>query len=81
MKIGKLFHLTMLVDDLAGPELFFNSAFAPRRSAFCQTSLWFPRCWRCGGNTRRCKWNTEMLARTRLAKHYLPTTWISRSGG
>lgn len=29
MKLGKLFHLTMLVDDLAGPELFFNSVFSP----------------------------------------------------
>ncbi|MGE0881582.1 MAG: VOC family protein [Acidimicrobiia bacterium] len=29
MQLGKLFHLTMLVDDWAGPEKFFNSVFAP----------------------------------------------------
>jgi catechol 2,3-dioxygenase-like lactoylglutathione lyase family enzyme len=29
MRIGKLFHLTPLVDDLAAAEYFFNSVFAP----------------------------------------------------
>ena len=28
-RIGKLFHLTPLVDDLAPAEYFFNSVFAP----------------------------------------------------
>ncbi len=29
MKIGKLFHLTMLVDDLGATERFFNGVFSP----------------------------------------------------
>lgn len=29
MKIGKLFHLTMLVDEFEGPEQFFNATFSP----------------------------------------------------
>jgi catechol 2,3-dioxygenase-like lactoylglutathione lyase family enzyme len=29
VQIGKLFHLTMLVDDFEGPEQFFNSIFSP----------------------------------------------------
>jgi len=29
MKIGKLFHLTLLVDEFEGPERFFSSIFSP----------------------------------------------------
>ena len=40
MKIGKLFHLTMLVDDLEGPEQFFNSIFSPMCTMRGYSSQW-----------------------------------------
>lgn len=40
MRIGKLFHLTMLVDDLAGPEAFFNSVFSPLCSMRGYSAHW-----------------------------------------
>jgi catechol 2,3-dioxygenase-like lactoylglutathione lyase family enzyme len=40
MRIGKLFHLTMLVDEFAAPELFFNSIFSPVCAMRGYSSFW-----------------------------------------
>ena len=40
MQIGKLFHLTMLVDELEGPERFFNSIFSPMCTMHGYSSHW-----------------------------------------
>jgi len=39
-RIGKLFHLTPLVDDLAPAEYFFNSLFAPLCMMRNYAELW-----------------------------------------
>jgi len=39
-RIGKLFHLTPLVDDLAAAEYFFNSVFAPLTMMRNYSELW-----------------------------------------
>jgi len=40
VRIGKLFHLTMLVDSFDGPELFFNSLFSPMCTIRGYSSFW-----------------------------------------
>jgi catechol 2,3-dioxygenase-like lactoylglutathione lyase family enzyme len=40
VQIGKLFHLTMLVDDLKGPDDFFNSVFSPMCTMRGYSSHW-----------------------------------------
>ena len=40
MRIGKLFHLTLLVDDLAGPERFFNGIFSPMCTMHGYSAHW-----------------------------------------